>query len=1341
MKAHIAGIGGEGWSWIAKVLLEIGWEVTGCDSGNIKLNPHIKELSAHGLKEAYQGNSPTHITKKLDYFLYTSALLSLPINKREFDKAQELNIKCYDRNKFFPLFLKDKDVIAVAGTHGKTTTSGITAFLLDSLGDKCGFGVGGTLKNFRTNGRVGESANFVIEADEFGDAFLGLTPKIEIITHLENDHTDYFPRFNDMVRSYDKFVNYLKNNGVIIYCKDNPVLNKLVISSNKRSISYGFNSNSDWVLTDLKITGFTTYWTIRFQGKNYKAEIPFPGTQYALNATAGIIACYEAGYDIAEAVGFLKGYQGVERRFEINKVKGITIVNDYGHHPTEILTTIKGAKGIGKRLIVIFEPHQYKRCFDLKKDFERVFDGVDILIQTEIFASREIPPYPITNEEFFKITKKGLSRSYYIQSYHNIPTFIKRISKSGDLILVFAVGHGGWITEDLIKGISQIRPLPDFGQWPNFGRPCKILVMGLGVNGGGVAVARYFAERGDVITITDLKNKEFLKSSIDQLKDFKNIKYHLGFHDENDFRSHDLVIRNPGVPRESKYLQIAKEHGAEVTLQEGIFFKNCPTSNIIGVTGTKGKTTTAYLIYEVLKANGKKVHLAGNMQLGVLDILSKIKKDDFVVLELSSWQCEALDDVKMSPRISVITNIYPDHLNRYKSYRDYAMSKSSIFKYQEVKDHFITVKGGKFTKQFFDLCISHKHLIGANSFKVSKPLLTGEHNLFNMMVALKVSEILKLDFSKSVQAITKFKGVPYRQENIGIVAGVPFINDTTATNPTSAIVATQLFKSQRPVVILGGADKELDFSELVKYIAINDIKYVLLRGLASDKLVRLGFDKSLIFNNFADAISEAFLLARRNGGCVLLSPGAASFGLFKNEFDRGDQFNGYFNKLKKIYQIKRLPKCDSRLVEKGDVFVAIKGVKIDSHQFIEQVAIKGVAVIIGENYSSAIEKKYPNTIFLKVLKSREIYSDLCAYYNEDPQNKLKIIGITGTDGKTTTCHFLNSILNAAGFRSEVISTVSSPGLHTTTPDPDILFKMLANMVKRKVEYCVLEVTSHALDQSRVSPITYTASCITNVTPEHLDAHGTYKNYLQTKAKIFLQSKAVYLNSKGRGYESLLKLSHKLPSLKIIREIANISYSKNWSQIFPGSYNVQNAVCAASLAKFLNISNKDINMGLNCAIPPEGRFEFVKNNLGINIVIDFVHTPNALESLLKTVKKIKNLSSKIITVFGCAGERDHYKRPKMGVISSKYSDFVVVTSEDPRGEDQDTIINDIIRGNPRFKFARISDRGNAIKESIKLAKKGDWVLICGKGHEKSMNIGGVETPWDDKEIIGACLKLL
>lgn len=448
-KVHIAGIGGEGWSWIAKILIERGWHVTGCDA---KKGPRVLELESMGFSDFSEGNSATHITSDLDYFLYSSALLAYPENKKEYERALELGVKTYDRNKFFPVLLEGQDVIAIAGTHGKTTTTSLVAYLLDSLGNKCGFGIGGIPANFGTNGRseMDGSNTFVIEADEFGEAFLGLEPSITVITSLEMDHHDYFSSMGDYVGAFAKFLDKTKN--FAIGYGDSTDIKALLKSSNKPFLTYGFGDENDIILSNLKIEGFSTKWNLKFKNLDIdvQAEVPFPGEQYALNATAALAVIHKKGFDLNEAISKLINFKGVGRRFERQEKNGIIIVNDYGHHPTELKVTVEAALKTGKRVVVVYEPHQYKRCVELKDQFKNIFNGAAKVFQTQIYSSRESPPYGINDDEFFKVVNDGL-QSEYVSNWEDLPEKVKPFVKPGDLVLIFAVGHGDQIAKDFME--------------------------------------------------------------------------------------------------------------------------------------------------------------------------------------------------------------------------------------------------------------------------------------------------------------------------------------------------------------------------------------------------------------------------------------------------------------------------------------------------------------------------------------------------------------------------------------------------------------------------------------------------------------------------------------------------------------------------------------------------------------------------------------------------------------------------------------------------------------------------------------------------------------------------
>jgi len=424
----------------------------------------------------------------------------------------------------------------------------------------------------------------------------------------------------------------------------------------------------------------------------------------------------------------------------------------------------------------------------------------------------------------------------------------------------------------------------------------KVLIMGLGLHGGGAGSAKFFCLQGADVLVTDLKTKEQLEESLEKLKRFK-IKYALGGHKEADFVWADLIIRNPDVPSTSPYLEIARKNNIPIETDISLFFK-LSKAFIIGVTGTKGKSTTASLIYYLLKAKYKKVFLAGNIGISPLELLPKIKKGDKVVLELSSFELEGLTQ---SPNIAVLTNIMPDHLNRYGSMAEYIESKKIIFKYQKKGDVLILNNDDPVVREFAKelsskVCFFSK-IIKPDSFK-----LFGDHNLSNLSASIEVAKLLKVSPKVIEKSLKSFRGVPNRQEFIKEINGVKYINDTTATMPDALIQALRTFKRNRIILIAGGQNKGLRYNELAREILNSVYRIVLLPGTASEEIKKeLSELNSSVgitpVNSMEEAVKKASLLGEK-GDIVLLSPGAASFNLFKNEFDRGDQFVKFVKKLK-----------------------------------------------------------------------------------------------------------------------------------------------------------------------------------------------------------------------------------------------------------------------------------------------------------------------------------------------------------------------------------------------------------------------------------------------------------
>lgn len=432
----------------------------------------------------------------------------------------------------------------------------------------------------------------------------------------------------------------------------------------------------------------------------------------------------------------------------------------------------------------------------------------------------------------------------------------------------------------------------------------KVLVMGLGIQGGGSGVARFFSEHGAQVTVTDLKPANQLRPSLDLLKDLP-IKYVLGKHRKKDFLEADLVMRNPDVPQNSPFLKKAREHGVEVEMDESLFMKLCPVP-VIGVTGTRGKTTTVTLIGEIFKKMGFPLLLGGNLRgVATLSLLEQITFQSKVVLELSSWQLQGCGWNRLSPHIAVVTNIYPDHLNRYKNMKDYIADKEIIFKYQTKNDFLILNRENKMGKNFAKIAkakiiwFSKEDLppLILNSIKIP-----GEHNRENVAAAVAVAKIFKISDFIIKKAVEGFSGLPHRLEKVRVVAGVTYINDSTSTMPTAAIAALRAIPG--PIILIcGGASKKLDLTSFAKEIGKRVKAVVLLEGTATGDLEKAiqQFSNSAIqnlgrFNDFKKAV----LVAKENatlGETILLSPGCTSFGMFQNEFDRGEQFKKIVGKL------------------------------------------------------------------------------------------------------------------------------------------------------------------------------------------------------------------------------------------------------------------------------------------------------------------------------------------------------------------------------------------------------------------------------------------------------------
>ena len=425
----------------------------------------------------------------------------------------------------------------------------------------------------------------------------------------------------------------------------------------------------------------------------------------------------------------------------------------------------------------------------------------------------------------------------------------------------------------------------------------KITMLGLGLLGRGINVARFLAESDADLTITDLKYEEELKTSIKKLSKYTNIVFHLGGHNKTDFRNADMI------PLDSPYIKEAKKNNIPIEMDASLFAMIAPKGvKIVGVTGTRGKSTVTHLIYHILSgavsSDKGNIFIAGNIrEVATLPLLKKIRTGDIVILELDSWQLQGFGDAKISPNIAVFTNFMRDHMNYYDGdMKQYFKDKANIFKYQKKEDLLFVGKD-----------ISKKYKLDARSTKLAtvpktwKSKLLGNHNLENITLAVSVCEALAVSMRDIKKGVETFAGVPGRLEYICEKRDIKYYNDTTATTPDALQVALQSLvggKKKNIILIAGGNDKKLDYKEVAGVINKTVKSLILFGGTATQKLLKLIDENSENFfdvrnlsvvDNMKDAVSVARNVAK-SGDIILLSPGATSFGIFKNEFDRGEQF-------------------------------------------------------------------------------------------------------------------------------------------------------------------------------------------------------------------------------------------------------------------------------------------------------------------------------------------------------------------------------------------------------------------------------------------------------------------
>ena len=457
------------------------------------------------------------------------------------------------------------------------------------------------------------------------------------------------------------------------------------------------------------------------------------------------------------------------------------------------------------------------------------------------------------------------------------------------------------------------------------------------------------------------------------------------------------------------------------------------------------------------------------------------------------------------------------------------------------------------------------------------------------------------------------------------------------------------------------------------------------------------------------------------------------------------------------------PRMDSRQVGDSDLFIAFRGVNVDGHSFINKAIANGASAIICEEFPDQI---LDTVTYISVNDGREALAAIAANYYDNPSKQIKVVGITGTNGKTTSATLLYKLFISLGYKVALISTIDIriakriiPSTHTT-PDPLSLQGIFREIADSGCSHCFMEVSSHAVEQKRINGINFQGAVFTNITRDHLDYHKTFKNYISAKKTFFdsLTTEAFALvnaddknglimiqNCKAKKYTYAQKRSADFKT-KILENtfeglVLNIDGNEVYSK-FIGSFNAYNLLLTYSVALLLGEDKIEVLTALSNLESVEGRFEQVYSDLNKFGIVDYAHTPDALKNVLQTINKIKNPGQSVITVLGCGGERDKGKRPLMAKIATEMSTKVVFTSDNPRSENPDDILTDMIAGvelNNKRKVLSISDRKEAIRTAVMLAGESDIVLVAGKGHEKYQEIKGEKFPFDDKAVLQKALK--
>ena len=453
---------------------------------------------------------------------------------------------------------------------------------------------------------------------------------------------------------------------------------------------------------------------------------------------------------------------------------------------------------------------------------------------------------------------------------------------------------------------------------------------------------------------------------------------------------------------------------------------------------------------------------------------------------------------------------------------------------------------------------------------------------------------------------------------------------------------------------------------------------------------------------------------------------------------------------------------DSRKVREGYLFVAIKGLTVDGHQFIEAALTKGAVAIVCQELPEPLKD---GVTYVQARDSSKALGVIADNYYDHPSSKLKLIGVTGTNGKTTTATLLYNLYQHLGYKASLLSTVENKVDHKvlpasfTTPDALQLNELLNDMVEAGSTHCFMEVSSHALSQGRVEGVAFTGAVFTNISHDHLDYHQTFENYIAAKKLLFdgLSKKAFALtnvddkrgmvmlqNTKAAkrtyGIKSVADYKGKILSDSFQGLQLNLDGLEVWCRLI-GRFNAYNLLVAYAVALELGEERENLLAALSSMEGARGRFQQIPNGSGVTAIVDYAHTPDALENVLSTITELRTRNEQLITVVGCGGDRDREKRPEMARIATKMSDKVILTSDNPRTEDPELILTDMMEGVPKSeqrKTMKVTDRKEAIRVACNMANAEDIILVAGKGHETYQEINGERFPFDDKEILNELL---